>query len=182
MLRALALLSIGLVGTTAAFAADNGVYVGVAISQTSVDVDLHNTTTLVPVNVDNTRFKLIAGVRALDWFAVEMNYVDFGNMTATAGVAHGEYTLKGVDAFAVGLYEVALVDLYAKAGVVWWDQNASISDITVPQFDKSGYDAAYGAGVQLHFGSLGARLEYEKFAIGDTNASLISLGVTWTFL
>ena len=185
MVRAVALLSIGIAAAAAlspAHAADNGVYLGAAISQASVEVDLRNTSTLVRVDDDNTKFKIIAGIRPLDWLAFEVNYVDFGSIEGTSGTTGGEYKLKGVDAFAVGLFEVGLVDIYGKAGVVRWDQEASISNINLPAFDDDGFDLAYGAGLQVHFGSIGARLEYEKFDIGDADASLISLGVTWTFL
>jgi hypothetical protein len=49
--------------------------------------------------------------------------------------------------------------------------------------DDDGTDLAYGVGVGLGFGSLGARLEYERFEIDDADTvDMISLGVTWTFL
>jgi hypothetical protein len=185
MVRAIALLSIGFAAAftfSSARAADNGVYLGAAISQASVEVDLRNASTLVPIDGDNTKFKVIAGIRPLDWFAVEVNYVDFGSIEGVAGSTRGEYRLKGFDAFAIGLFEVGLIDIYGKAGVVRWDQKATISNINLPAFDDNGFDPAYGVGVGVHFGSLGARLEYERFDAGDANTSLISLGLTWTFL
>jgi hypothetical protein len=185
MLRVTALMSIGL--AIAAFipsadAADNGIYIGAAVSQASVDVDLSNGSTLVPIDGDNTRFKVIAGIRPLDWLAFEVNYVDFGTIDGNAGATSGSYNLKGFDAFAVGLFEIALVDLYGKVGMVRWDQQASISNINLPAYDDSGTDPVYGVGVQLHFGSLSARLEYEMFDIEGSDANMVSLGLTWTFL
>ena len=76
-----------------------------------------------------------------------------------------------------------LVDLYVQAGVAYWETKGSLSSITVSRFKDDGTEFAYGAGVQAHFGSLGARLEYESFDIEDTNGiDLFSLGLTWTFL
>src|SRR5262245_17906250 len=166
MLRTTALLSIGLAVvalTPSAEAADNGIYLGAAISQTSVEADLSNGSSLVSIDDENTRFKVIAGIRPLDWLAFEVNYVDFGTIDGSSGATSGSYSLKGFDVFAVGLFEIGLVDIYAKAGMVRWDQSASLSNVNLPSFDDDGFDPAYGAGVQLHFGSLAARLEYETF-------------------
>ena len=183
MLRASALISIGILATVPiAHAADNGIYIGAAVSQASVDVDLNSGATQLPIDGDNTKFKVIAGVRPLDWLAFEVNYVDFGSIDGASAGVSGDYKLKGFDVFALGLFEIGLVDFYGKAGVIKLDQEASISNVNLPAYDDDGFDPAYGVGLQVHFGSIGARLEYEIFDIEDTDASLISLGVTWTFL
>jgi len=183
MIRTSVVMSVGLMFASlsgVATAADNGVYLGAGISQASVDVNLRSGTTRIPLDGNNTKFKIIAGVRPIDWLAFEVNYVDFGSIDQTVGNTRGEFKLKGLDAFAVGLLEVVLVDLYAKAGFVRWDQTASIANVRVAS--DTGYDLVYGGGAQLHFGSFGVRAEYEKFNIESTNASMISVGVTWTFL
>ena len=44
-------------------------------------------------------------------------------------------------------------------------------------------DRVYGVGAGMHWGSFGARLEYERFDMSDTSImSLASVGITWTFL
>ena len=40
----------------------------------------------------------------------------------------------------------------------------------------------WGAGVQAHFGSLGARLEYESVKVLDEDLGTISLSFIYTFL
>jgi hypothetical protein len=183
MLRAIALLSIGIAGASAvstAEAADNGFYLGAGITQSKIDVDLGNVSSVANIDDDDNKFKIIAGVRPLDWFAVEVNYVDFGSIDGSIGPIRGEYRLKGFDAFALGLLEVGLVDFYGKAGIVRWDSEARITSL--PSAEDDGFDPAYGAGIQAHFGSISARLEYEMFDIDDADVSLITLGLTWTFL
>ena len=156
-------------------AADNGVYLGAGVAQSRVDYE----NDADRFDGDDTKFKVIAGVRPLDWLAVEVNYIDFGKIED----AVAEQKLKGFDAFLVGLFEVGLVDLYAKAGVVRWDQDIDFRNIALTDQSETGYDPAYGAGLQFHFGSISVRGEYERFAIGDdTDVDLISLGLTWTFL
>ncbi|HYM35064.1 MAG TPA: outer membrane beta-barrel protein [Steroidobacteraceae bacterium] len=180
MLRAIILLSMTIFAGTSAFAADHGVYLGAAVSEASVDVNLSSGTSRVPIDGKNTKFKVIGGVRPLDWLAFEVNYVDFGSIDNTVARTRGEFKLKGLDAMALGIFEIAIVDLYAKGGVVRWDQTASLSNVRISS--DTGYDMAYGGGVQLHFGSLSARAEYEKFNIQSTNTRMISVGLTWTFL
>lgn len=183
MLRVIAVLSIGIAGaafTTAAKAADNGFYLGAGITQSKIDVDLGNVSSVANIDDDDNKFKIIAGVRPLDWFAVEVNYVDFGSVDGSFGPIRGEYRLKGYDAFALGLFEVGLVDIYGKAGLVRWDSEARITSL--PSADDDGTDPAFGAGIQAHFGSLSARLEYERFNLDDADVDLITLGLTWTFL
>ncbi len=175
MLRALAVLISFSLATTVASAADNGVYLGAAISQAKVDFDANNTR----FDGDDTKYKVIAGIRPLDWLAFEVNYVDFGSVETPIATQE----LKGLDAFVVGLFEIGLVDFYAKAGVVRWDQDIDFRNLSALDRSDTGYDPAYGAGIQVHLGSLSVRGEYEKFDIGgDTNVDLISIGVTWTFL
>ena len=173
MFRVFALLFAGLIASGSALAADNGVYLGVGIAQSSFDLDVGPVT----VDDDNTGFKIIAGVRPLDWLAFEVNYVDFGTFEPVPGF---EVDAKGIDAFAVGLLEVGVVDFFAKAGVVRWD-----ADFTGGG-DESGNEFAYGAGVGAHFGSIGVRAEYEKFKASegsvDADLDFISVGLTWTFL
>jgi hypothetical protein len=168
-------LFFGLLVSPFALAVDHGIYLGAALSQSSVDFDIDN----LSLDGDATKYKLIAGIRPLDWVAFEVNYVDFGAVdTATV-----KQELKGVDAFAVGLLEVAIVDFYAKVGVIRWDQKFDFANVANVDQSDSGTDLAYGAGIQVHLGSLSLRGEYEKFDIGDsTNAELISIGLTWTFL
>lgn len=171
MFRVFALTIAGLLASGTALAADNGVYLGAGISQASVDFN-------GGFDDDSTGFKVIAGVRPLDWLAFEVNYVDFGKLEPAPLV---EFNAKGIDAFAVGLLEVGLVDFFAKVGVIRWD-----ADIRSPlvNADESGNELAYGAGIGVHFGSIGVRAEYEKFEVDDFDADLdfISLSLTWTFL
>ena len=86
-------------------------------------------------------------------------------------------------AYAVGFLPIpALVDLYAKAGLVRWETEGQRRQASF-DFDDDGTEFGYGAGAQVRFGSLAARLEYEQFDVEHTDGvELLSLGVTWTFL
>jgi len=186
MLRVISLMVVGVLVSSAALAADNGVYLGAGITRSSVDVDADDGVSNFKFDGDDTKYKLIAGVRPLDWLAVEVNYVDFGSVEVQSGLNRIEYELKGLDAFVVGLFEIQVVDLFVKAGMIKFDRAVKQSASNFSFGDDDGYEPAFGAGVGLHFGSLGVRAEFEHFSIDDndvdTDVDFITLGLTWTFL
>jgi hypothetical protein len=175
-------------------AADNGFYLGAGATQS--DYGLSNPGAALPFDDSTSGYKLIAGWRPLDKFGVEASYIDHGNATAPSGIvciqfitvpcpASTSLTAKTMSAFAVGYLDLPLVDLFAKVGVNSWQFDGHSTGGFLPVFrvNESGTDLAFGAGVQVRFSSLGARLEYERFNIVQ-NESLdtISLSLTYTFL
>jgi hypothetical protein len=164
--------------STTAFAADNGFYIGAAVGQGGVkadDVDLGD------FDGDDTGFKVIAGFRPLEWLAIEANYVDLGTASDNIAGVNVDVDTTGIDVFGVLFLPLPVVDLFAKVGVISWDQDASVSGLT--SISDDGTDLAYGIGAGLGFGNFGVRAEYERFEIEDTDTvDMISLGVTWTFL
>jgi opacity protein-like surface antigen len=183
MRKLVAFVALAFVATYAS-AADNGIYLGAA---TVLDQTLHASGGPYDLDVKNRPFKLILGIRPIDMFGVEVNYVDYGSAKNADPIfestlnAHAKF----YDAFAIGYLPLPLVDLYAKAGMVHWDTDFQLTTLGVPQprISDSGTDFAYGAGAQVRFGSLAARLEYERFDVSDADKiDLVSLGVTWTFL
>jgi hypothetical protein len=172
----LILAGVGLFALSAtAQAADNGVYLGVGIGQSNVEID-SGATSVEDFEGDDLGYKLIVGVRPLDWLAFEANYVNFGEPDDTVAGTKIETEGYGITGYVVGFLPVGPVDLFAKAGVVSWDTK-------VNEFDLDGTDLAYGAGVQFRLLSLGFRAEYEIFDIEDLdNTNMLSVGVTYTFL
>lgn len=182
----IALLSLCLFSAVAS-AADNGFYLGAGAARSKFDLDN-------PLDSKDTGYKLIAGLRLLDSFGVELNYADFGKATVPTGIACE--ALVGVDcpdttkvkgtattAFAVGFLDFPLVDLFAKLGVSL--SNGKVRGVNLSSFKESdkNTDVVWGLGAQAHFGSLGARAEYERFKLfGDRKLDLISVSLLYTFL
>jgi hypothetical protein len=163
-----------LMASTASIAADNGIYLGASLGDANIEIDQG----LAQVDSDDTGFKFIAGLRPLDWFAVEASYVNFGEAEDGPFAAEAD----GISAFGVFFVPVGPVDLFAKGGLISWDGRVEVDgfgDI----FEEDGTDLAYGAGVQFRLLSLGIRAEYEVFDLDDVeDANLLSIGVTYTFL
>jgi hypothetical protein len=166
-----------------ALAADNGFYLGGAAADVSSDYAL-------PVGAgsvdDDDGLKLIGGMRPLDSFAIEANYVDLGTTRAPLNIfcitapcpSRIDIDTQALSVSAVGLFTLPLVDLYGRVGVARWE---SEREILVSQKDE-GTDPTYGAGVQVRLGSFALRVEYERFELGDDSVDLRSIGFTYTFL
>lgn len=159
-------------------AADNGFYLGAGITKTEFDSDDIDT-----VELDDSSFKLIAGIRPLDWLAFEVNYVDLGSDSES--IAPGISSKIDADAVTGSvllLKEFQVVDVYARAGLAHWKVDGSITG--QGSDSETGDEFTYGVGVGVHFGSVGVRAEYEKFQINDidTDVNTLSLSFTYTFL
>ncbi len=175
-------------------AADNGFYLGAGATQT--DYGFSNPGGAQPFDNQTSGYKLIAGWRPLDKFGVEATYVDHGDARLPSGVVCTQFittpcpsstrlTAKTLSAFAIGYLDLPLVDLFMKAGVNSWKFDGQSTGGFVPVFrvNESGTDFAFGAGVQVRFGSLGARLEYERLDfIQSEHLDTVSLSLTYTFL
>jgi OOP family OmpA-OmpF porin len=159
---------------TTAGAADNGFYLGASIGQSNVKIEQG----LARVDGDDTGYKLIAGIRPLDWLAVEASYIDFGTVKEGATVSDNN----GVSAFVVGFLPVGPVDLFAKGGLVKSDSSVNLRGAG-KLFNSDGTDFAYGVGAQFRLLSLSLRAEYEVFDVKDVkDLNMLSVGVTYTFL
>jgi opacity protein-like surface antigen len=170
-------------------AADNGFYLGVGATQSEYGLD--NPLDAEPFDDKDNGYKAIVGFRILDSFGVEADYIDHGDAQLPAGDAcvplvgvpcpgTTDVEAKTLAAFAVGFLDFPLIDLFAKAGAASWKVEGSSAGFS---FDDDDFDFAWGVGAQAHFGSLGARLEYENFSvIEDEEIGTISLSFIYTFL
>jgi hypothetical protein len=172
----LGLLSLAALAPTAG-AADNGFYLGAGITDTKFDVDGIGSGSL-----DDNSFKVIAGIRPLNWLAFEANYLDLGGESED-----GEsFDSNAITVSGLVLAEIGIVDLYARLGVAKWDADVASDALNFSESDD-GWEPTYGVGVGVHFGSIGVRAEYERFEAElfdalDADIDTISLSVTYTFL
>jgi hypothetical protein len=168
-------------------AADNGIYLGASFADVSPNDDW-----LASPNLsENDGFKLIGGIRPLDWLGIEANYVDLGSVDVALPVAcpavvgiscdnRASLEATALSVSAVAFKTFTVLDLFARAGVSRWQ-----SEETRPFFwgrDDDGTDATYGVGLQLRLQSIAVRLEYERFKLLGDSTDAVSLGFTYTFL
>lgn len=155
-----------------------GVYVGGAGLQSRFDSDDFD---VEDVDDEDTGWKLFAGIRPHQYFAIEGGFTQFGQAEAPAVAVGGPFEAKAeaFSLFGVGIIPAGPVDLFVKAGAARIDAEGNVGAVF---FDDKATEFAYGAGVQLNLGRLGFRAEYEKFdtdVIGDLD--VISLGVVFSF-
>ncbi len=161
-----------LLGTQGAAAADHGFYIGAGLGQSESGVRAGS----FNFKDRDTGYKLIAGFRPLDIFAGELNYIDLGKPASGTQQAKTH----AVGAFGLVFLPLPILDVYGKAGLVSWKTDASAPTLS---FNRSGSDFAWGAGLQVHLGSLAARLEYEALNSSDlAKPTFLTLGATYTFL
>lgn len=174
--------ALALMTAPAAYAADNGIYLGASVGQSGVSFDETIDGQDVDFDVDSTGFKAIAGWRFLDSLALEANYVDLGSGDDTIGGQKIETDVNGVSLSAVGFLPLGPVDLFARIGAISWNADVTAENLGLESSDD-GVDLTYGGGVQFRVWSLSLRAEYERYDISDADSvDMVSLGVTWTFL
>jgi OmpA-OmpF porin, OOP family len=155
-----------------------GFYLGAGITQSRWDADNFDVGDL---DDEDNSWKAIAGYRFHPNFAVEANYIDFGEASApaTPPAARFDAEAKGFALYAVGTVPISMVDLYAKAGAARIDGEGRFGDLG---FQDDATEFAYGAGIRLRLQKFGIHAEYEKFdtdVVGDLD--LITLGATYSF-
>lgn len=167
-----------------ATAADTGLYVGAGY----VRAEVNNVfgTSNYNFKIDDNAWKAIVGFRPVPPFAVEANYVNLGHQSNVlfGGSPRSHATARAFDIFGVGLLPLGPVDLYGKAGGARWTLSGDLQGpgSTLFALDRDGTSFVWGAGIQAHWGPLGARLEYEHFQMPDTDgARLYTAAVTFTF-
>ena len=186
------LLTLLALGTGAAHADNGFFYVGAGVSHN----DLSNITDLGnQADISGSSWKAFVGIRPMNVFAVEADYMDLGSGNSSFppaapascstgqtcnGTAHSSSTAYA--GYLVGFLPIPLpiVDIYGKLGAARWKLDGNINNLvsTPTGFSRSGTDVAWGIGVQAHISMLGARLEYENFNIPNTSgAKIASLSV-----
>jgi opacity protein-like surface antigen len=160
----------------------------------------------------DTAWQLTAGIRALEVLGAEVDYFDLGSGVASVAwpgpdnVTDARLSQRGEAAFAVLYLPIPIIDVYFKAGVARLRTTASataagpgcLPGYLCPLFCVVGLPCgafsanealaatetkfAAGAGVQWKIGNWAIRGDYERFTALGEHPSLVSLGVTWSFL
>jgi hypothetical protein len=178
---------ISLCAGTAAHADDTGIYAGVSVGQAKTDFSDDALDDVF--DGKDTAFKLLLGYRVLDWVGFEASYVDLGEVTlkgSQPGVTQFRLEEAGFNVFGVLYWDIAPVDLFAKAGFMV-SQSHARTNTFIGAFDQTdnSTDLAWGVGAQMRFDKLAVRLEYEHFELdagsGFEAPDMVSVGATWTF-
>jgi hypothetical protein len=156
--------------------ADSGFYVGGSLGQSTIEADFSGT--FDDFDEDEFSWKAYGGYNFDLVFidlAVEAGYVDFGSPSSN----NIDLDVDGWDVFALAGVELGPIGLFAKAGMIAWDAEASFGPF---RESDDGTDPAYGVGARFSLGSFEIRGEYEYFDVDSADdVYLLSAGLVWTF-
>lgn len=107
-------------------------------------------------------------------FAVEASYVDFGKPSTTSD----SIEVSGFNAFGLAGLSFGPFGIFAKAGMLSWDADATFGGTTT---SDSGSDPAYGLGARLAIGPVSVRAEYELYDVDNADLEMVSVSAIYTF-
>lgn len=156
-------------------------YVGAGIGSSFYSSDFGEALDQIgKIHENATAWKLFGGFSPHRFIGVEGGYRHFGKVKTNIGSLGFESGTKGWDVEALGRLRIAILDLFAKGGLMFWSTDSTLGGTTVE--DASGTDFFWGLGAGAHLGSLGARLEWESVESSTPdNLSMVSLSGTLGF-
>jgi len=185
-------LVVAVVLTGRAFAGETlGLYAGGAAGQSQVAA---NVPSIGDFKENHSAFKVFVGIRPISLIGAEVSYIDFGHPSGNINAVSSNVSEKGADAFAVLYLPVPVVNVFVKAGLARVQSTLNsfrggvgTCTTTDPncaffRLDRTNTSLAAGVGAQVRFGAWAVRAEYERFSASGAHPSLVSLGLTWTFL
>ncbi len=164
--------------TAAASAKSNGAYFGGGVGQSFVQTNLGELEdTDLTLNENGFAYKLLAGVIVGNHLSFEGSYRSFGTVKNKIAGVQFESNLTGYDLYALGRLDLALFELFAKAGYTFWDQQNYIASA---EKNKSGSNFSWGFGAVLKLGGIGVRAEWERFEIASYDRlSMLTAGIVF---
>jgi len=180
-MRFFIILLMTLFSATAALA---GPYIGLGIGSASYKVEVDGG----DFEDDSTGTKLYGGYMFNKYFAAEAAIYNFAEVSVGAletepggpVVFDASASMKGVGAYAVGMYPVSKkVNLMAKLGVLSWDADLQANNTTAT---NDGTDIAYALAASYGFTKeLLVTAEWEFFDSDNPELSMLSLGFRFNF-
>ena len=157
-----------------------GLYGGVGIGNTFFSSEVEDALEQIKnIDENSTAWKIFGGFNGSRFIGVEGGYRSFGSVETTVSDQLFKSETTGWDVEALGRVEIAIIDIFAKAGAMFWSSKVTLLGNT---FDDSGTDFFWGLGAGVHFGAIGARLEWESVeGDGPDNLSMVSLSATLGF-
>ena len=153
-------------------------YVGGGIGNTFYSSEFEDALDQIQkIDENATAWKLFGGFSPTKFLGIEGGYRQFG--TVKVGNADYEAKTTAWDIEALGLVRIAIIDVFGKAGGMFWSRDTQIGSSTS---DSSATDFFWGLGAGVHLGPVGVRAEWESVVIGSPdNLSMVSLSATLGF-
>jgi hypothetical protein len=182
------IVAAALLGAPPVLAQDNantdGLYLGVGLGDFSTGIeDIEDVDEAdLDFDPDDNARKLFAGWRFNRFVAIQVDFVDFERSRDARNQLNVVSTQsEGVAPSIVGTLPLGPVELFARAGILWYDLEIDRGDTAV--VDNSDRDPVFGAGLGVTVGKrVNLRAEYEVVEIdGLDDSNAIWLTAAWRF-
>jgi len=170
-------------------AGDNrqGFYLGGGVGDFSAAVDeIDDLDDVDDVGIDfsdgDNATKIFAGYAFNRFFAVQGDFVDFGEASAVVSTsARATSDVQGLAPSIVGTLPIGPIELFGRVGVMFYDVDLNLTGGRV--VEESGEDLVWSAGLGIDvLDRLNLRLEYEEIDIAELDeADALWLNVAWKF-
>jgi hypothetical protein len=165
--------------------ADSGPYIGGSVGSVTIQAEVpdENLGEVFEFDENDFAWKAFGGYNfdlAVVDLAIEGGYVDLGSPSGDLLGSSVGLDITGWDVFGLVGINLGPVGLFAKAGMISWDADATIDAIDAGSDD--GTDPAYGIGARFTLGTLEIRGEYEYFDIDSAeDVYMLSAGLVFNF-
>ncbi len=174
-----ALITIAMSPLTAA--ADSGFFVSGAIGSAKLDEDFGD----FAVDTSSTSFRLTAGWRFNDYFALEGGYHSFGKfedqvdddgVPVNVSLKADGFTLGAIGSIPLG----EQFSLFGRAGAFFWDGDADINNVT--QATPEDTNIFIGAGADYAFTEqFSVTGDWTRYELEDVSSGVFSIGFQYRF-
>jgi hypothetical protein len=166
------------------FAGGSGLYLGAGFGPSFVNTSISDVNDKELELSDNDYgYKFFGGFRGDGILGIEGGYRNFGKVQTNVEDITLSSKTTGWDVYVLGRAEIFIIDLFAKAGAIFWNTESEAFDtINKNAYNHNGTAFAWGFGAGVHFGGIGVRLEWENFQVEyPENLSALTLGITFGF-
>jgi len=166
----------------------SGFYLGGGVGDFSAAVDeINNLDDVDDVGIDfsdgDNATKIFGGWKFNPYFAVQADYVDFGESSgAVTPSVRGTSDIQGFAPSIVGTLPLGPIELFGRVGMMFYEVDLNLTGGRV--IDESGEDLVWGAGIGFDVldDRLNLRLEYEEIDIERLDeADAVWLNAAWKF-
>ena len=166
-------------------------FLGGSLGQSDIDESIASSLiSSGSIDGKDTAFKLYGGGFFGKHLGAELAYIDLGEASYGgdffgAPVTDGKVAIWGYNVSAVARFPVTpSLHVFGKVGVFLWEQDESdVTAGTLSSRTVRGWEGgSFGIGAVWRFsGSLSARVEWEQLPLDIADASLLSLGLQYSF-
>jgi hypothetical protein len=165
----------------AAIAQDAGPFIGVSIGSASLDDDFDG----LEINDNGTAFRIVAGWRFNEHFALEGGYHNFGDFEQSFTEDGDPLSVAlSADGFTLGAAgNIPLSErfsLMGRAGMFFWDGNAEINNVSEATPEDT--NLFFGAGLNFQLSQkLQLTGDWTRYDLDDTASNVFSVGLQYRF-